>query len=245
MEVPASSVGLDSTRYHNYEVIPAIPQRRLLALDPRTGRMLWEAGAKERPLSFLDHLSFSTEPLAMDGRVYLAGAVFEGIPTAFVVALDGEDGSLIWKRRICAGSQELNMFGRPIREYCGSPISAVGDYLGGAIAPGVGIAAQALFERTAKLPRVELTRPPSVIGRNTPHSMQAGLLFGYVGLVEGMVVRFRAELGPEMKVVATGGLAPLIAAETDVIDVVDPWLTLEGLRLIWGLNQEQRLSSKE
>lgn len=117
-------------------------------------------------------------------------------------------------------------------------ISAAGDYLGGAIAPGVGIAAQALFERTAKLPRVELTRPPSVIGRNTPHSMQAGLLFGYVGLVEGMVARFRAELGPEMKVVATGGLAPLIAAETDVIDVVDPWLTLEGLRLIWGLNHE-------
>ena len=118
-------------------------------------------------------------------------------------------------------------------------ISAEGDYLGGAIAPGIGIAAQALFERTAKLPRVELTRPPSVIGRNTPHSMQAGLLYGYVGLVEGMVARFREELGPEMKVIATGGLASLIAAETDVIDVVDPWLTLAGLRLIWDLNQKQ------
>ena len=118
-------------------------------------------------------------------------------------------------------------------------ISAEGDYLGGAIAPGIGIAAQALFERTAKLPRVELTRPPSVIGRNTPHSMQAGLLYGYVGLVEGMVARFRVELGPEMKVIATGGLASLIAAETDVIDVVDPWLTLAGLRLIWDLNQPQ------
>jgi type III pantothenate kinase len=116
-------------------------------------------------------------------------------------------------------------------------VSAEGDYLGGAIAPGIGIAAQALFERTAKLPRVELTRPPSAIGRNTPHSMQSGLLFGYVGLVEGMVVRFRDELGPDMKVIATGGLAPLIAAETEVIDFVDPWLTLEGLRLIWGLNQ--------
>ncbi len=115
-------------------------------------------------------------------------------------------------------------------------ISAEGDYLGGAIAPGITIAAQALFERTAKLPRVELTRPPSVIGRNTPHSMQAGLLFGYVGLVEGMVARFREELGPAMKVVATGGLASLIAAETDVVDVVDPWLTLAGLRLIWDLN---------
>lgn len=117
-------------------------------------------------------------------------------------------------------------------------VSADGDYLGGAIAPGIGIAAQALFERTAKLPRVELSRPPSVIGRNTPHAMQSGLLFGYVGLVEGMVARFKKELGPETRVVATGGLAEIIAGETDVIDVVDPWLTLHGLRIIYELNQE-------
>jgi type III pantothenate kinase len=115
-------------------------------------------------------------------------------------------------------------------------VTAEGDYLGGAIAPGIGIAAQALFERTAKLPRVELARPPSVIGRNTPHSIQSGLLYGYVGLVEGMVRRFREELGPDMKVIATGGLANIIARETDIIDVVDPWLTLEGLRLIWEMN---------
>jgi type III pantothenate kinase len=116
-------------------------------------------------------------------------------------------------------------------------VSADGDYLGGAIAPGIGIAAQALFERTAKLPRVELSRPPSVIGRNTPHAMQSGLLFGYVGLVEGMVARFKAELGEETGVVATGGLAEVIAEETDVIDVVDPWLTLHGLRIIYNLNE--------
>lgn len=116
-------------------------------------------------------------------------------------------------------------------------ISTAGDYLGGAIAPGISIAAQALFERTAKLPRVELTRPPSVIGRNTPHSMQSGLLFGYVSLVEGMVARFREELGPTMKVVATGGLASLISAETEVVDIVDPWLTLAGLQLIWEMNE--------
>jgi type III pantothenate kinase len=115
-------------------------------------------------------------------------------------------------------------------------VSAEGDYLGGAIAPGIGIAAQALFERTAKLPRVELTRPPSVIGRNTPHSIQSGLLFGYVGLVEGMVARFKVELGPETRVIATGGLAEIIARETDVIDVVDPWLTLHGLRIVYELN---------
>ena len=116
-------------------------------------------------------------------------------------------------------------------------VSAEGDYLGGAIAPGIGIAAQALFERAAKLPRVELTRPPSVIGRNTPHAIQSGLLFGYVGLVEGMVARFKAELGPETQVIATGGLAEVIARETDAVDVVDPWLTLHGLRIVFGLNQ--------
>lgn len=115
-------------------------------------------------------------------------------------------------------------------------LSAEGHYLGGAIAPGIGIAAQALFERTAKLPRVELTRPPSAIGRNTPHAMQSGLLFGYVGLVEGMVARFKKELGPETRVVATGGLAETVAAETEVIDIVDPWLTLHGLRIVYGLN---------
>ena len=116
-------------------------------------------------------------------------------------------------------------------------ISDEGEYLGGAIAPGIGIAAEALFTRAAKLPRVDLDRPPSVIGRNTTQAMQSGLLFGYVGLVEGMVARFRAELGSNMKAIATGGLAEVITRETKVIDTVNPWLTLEGLRLIWNLNQ--------
>jgi type III pantothenate kinase len=115
-------------------------------------------------------------------------------------------------------------------------ISAEGEFLGGAIAPGIGIAAEALFLRTAKLQRVDLQRPPQAIGRNTVHSMQSGLLFGYVGLVEGMVARFRAELGPTMKVIATGGLAEVVAQETKVIDIIAPWLTLEGLRIVWELN---------
>ena len=116
-------------------------------------------------------------------------------------------------------------------------ISSEGDYLGGAIAPGIGIAAEALFTRAAKLPRVDLDRPPTAIGRNTTHAMQSGLLFGYVGLVEGMVVRFRRELGPEMKTIATGGLAEIVARETEVIDIIAPWLTLDGLRIVWELNQ--------
>jgi type III pantothenate kinase len=115
-------------------------------------------------------------------------------------------------------------------------ISADGDYLGGAIAPGIMLGADALYTRTAKLPRVDLGRPPSVIGRNTVHAMQSGLLFGYVAMVEGMVARFRVELGETMQVIATGGLAASVAAETETIDHVAPWLTLDGLRLIWDLN---------
>lgn len=115
-------------------------------------------------------------------------------------------------------------------------ITANGEYLGGAIAPGIGIAAEALFSRAAKLVRVDIQRPPSPIGRNTTHALQSGLLFGYVGLVEGLVARFRAELGPDMKVIGTGGLVETLAQETDVIQILAPWLTLDGLRIIWGLN---------
>ena len=116
-------------------------------------------------------------------------------------------------------------------------ISPEGDYLGGAIAPGIGIAAEALFIHAAKLPRVDLQRPPNAIGRNTVHAMQSGLLFGYVALVEGMVERFRGELGEGMHVIATGGLARVLAAETSTIEIVAPWLTLDGLRMIWDMNR--------
>ncbi len=116
-------------------------------------------------------------------------------------------------------------------------ISAEGEYLGGAIAPGIGIASDALFRRAAKLPRVEIMRPPAAIGRNTVHSLQSGLLYGYVGLVDGMVARFRAELGPEMKTIGTGSLVELIAKETRSIDIVEPWLALKGLKIIYELNR--------
>lgn len=115
-------------------------------------------------------------------------------------------------------------------------ISPKGEYLGGAIAPGVVISMDALFHHASKLPRVELTRPDCVVGRNTVASIQSGLWFGYVGLVQGMVVRMRDEVGFDTKVVATGGLAPLIAAQSDVVDEVDELLTLHGLRIIHGRN---------
>jgi len=116
-------------------------------------------------------------------------------------------------------------------------ISLEGDYLGGAIAPGIGIAAEALFARASKLYRVEIAAPPRAIGTNTGLAMQSGIFFGYVALVEGLVARFRRELGDDMKVIATGGLADAVARETSVIQYVDPWLTLEGLRIIYLLNR--------
>jgi len=117
-------------------------------------------------------------------------------------------------------------------------VSAEGDYLGGAIAPGLGIAAEALFSRTANLPRIELVAPPKAIGRNTIRCMQSGLVLGYIGLIEGLVTRIRAELGGQAKVIGTGGLAPLLAKETNIIETVDQMLTLEGLRLMYELNRE-------
>jgi type III pantothenate kinase len=118
-------------------------------------------------------------------------------------------------------------------------VNANGDYLGGAIAPGIGIASEALFSRAAMLYRVQLERPPAAIGKNTIHAMQSGILFGYVGLVEGLVRRFKDELGSDdIKVIGTGGLARQVAAETKCIDIVDQDLTLNGLRYIYELNME-------
>ncbi|MFD1204471.1 MULTISPECIES: type III pantothenate kinase [Sporosarcina] len=110
------------------------------------------------------------------------------------------------------------------------------EYMGGAIAPGIGISMEALFDRASKLPRVELTRPEHIIGKNTVSAMQSGIVFGYVGLVEGIVERMKAQSKVEPTVIATGGLAELIASETKSIDIVDNFLTLKGLHLIYERN---------
>jgi type III pantothenate kinase len=115
--------------------------------------------------------------------------------------------------------------------------SPKGEYLGGVLAPGIQISADALFARAAKLPRVEISKPPKVIGRNTIHAMQSGIVYGYVGLVDGLVTRLQTELGFPCHVIATGGLATVIAPLSSTIKEVDDTLTLTGLRLLFERNQ--------
>jgi type III pantothenate kinase len=145
--------------------------------------------------------------------------------------------------RIVNAAAAYRLYGGPIiivdfgtaTTFCA--VTKAGEYLGGAITPGVKISAEALFQRAAKLPRVELRKPKSVIGSDTISAMQAGILYGYAGLVDGIVERMKKELSPDAKVVATGGLAELVAPETKSIREIKPHLTLDGLRLLYALNR--------
>ena len=148
--------------------------------------------------------------------------------------------------RIVDAAAAFKMFGGPVivvdvgTATVFDAVNDQGDYLGGAIAPGISIAADSLFHSTAMLRRVELAPPPTAIGRNTIHALQAGLVLGYSELVKGMVGRFRNELGQHARVIATGGLAEVVASEAGVFDSVDPNLTLTGLKIVFDMNRDGR-----
>jgi type III pantothenate kinase len=189
-----------------------------------------------RPTAEMSRRYFGREPLIVDATMDT------GMPVLYEAPSDvGAD-------RIVNGVAAYERYGRAERRplivvdfgtaTTFDAISARGEYLGGVICPGVTISADALFERAARLPRVDVRRPDAVIGRTTVGSMQSGLFYGYIGLVEGIVGRMRRELGDASACIATGGLAEMIAPDAPAIDTVDRDLTLHGLRLIWKRNQD-------
>lgn len=170
-------------------------------------------------------------------------SITAGVKTGLQISYDNPRD--VGADRIVDAVAALNLYGKPViivdfgTATVFDAISKDGIYLGGAIAPGINVAAEALFLNTSQLRRVELVAPKSAIGQNTSTALQAGLVLGYAGLVTGLVERFKSELGPEAKVIGTGGLATIISKEADVFDDINQDLTLIGLRMIYNMNQTQ------
>ena len=166
-----------------------------------------------------------------------------GVKTGMRIRLDNPRE--VGPDRVVNAVAAQNLYGKPLivvdlgTATSFDVVSKEGDYLGGVIVPGIGIASDALFARTAALPRIELARPQQVIGRNTISAMQSGIIFGYIELIGGMIRRIEEELGSKAKVIATGGQAYPFAEEIAAIDIINPNLTLVGLRLIYEMNREQ------
>jgi type III pantothenate kinase len=170
-------------------------------------------------------------------------SITAGVKTGLQISYDNPRD--VGADRIVDAVAAINLYGKPViivdfgTATVFDAISKDGIYLGGAIAPGINVAAEALFLNTSQLRRVELVAPKSAIGQNTSTALQAGLVLGYAGLVTGLVERFKSELGHEAKVIGTGGLATIISKEADVFDDINQDLTLIGLRMIYNMNQTQ------
>ena len=170
-------------------------------------------------------------------------SITAGVKTGLQISYDNPRD--VGADRIVDAVAAISLYGKPViivdfgTATVFDAVSKDGIYLGGAIAPGINVAAEALFLNTSQLRRVELVAPKSAIGQNTSTALQAGLVLGYAGLVTGLVERFKSELGPEAKVIGTGGLATIISKEADVFDDINQDLTLIGLRMIYNMNQTQ------
>jgi type III pantothenate kinase len=188
--------------------------------------------------------------LAEMARLYLgrkALFVEPGVKTGMAILVDNPQE--VGADRIVNGVAAFHLYGGPCivvdfgTAITFDVISAKGEYLGGVIAPGLGISSEALFSRAAKLPRVEIKDPGKVVGTNTVSNMQAGLYYGALDMMDGIIARMKAELGGEIKVIATGGQANLVARGSKHIEHTDEFLTLTGLRLIWEKNQSAERSA--
>lgn len=209
-----------------------------------------QAGIKEKALSgivlssVVPPLMFSLEEMALRYFNIQPLVVGPGVKTGINILM--ENPREVGADRIVNAVAGYELYGGPLiivdfgTATTFDAVSERGDYLGGAIAPGISISTEALFQRAAKLPRVELVKPKKVIGRDTVTSMQSGIIFGFAGQVDGIVRRMIREFPVRPHVVATGGLARLIAAESETLEVVNPLLTLEGLRIIYARNRSDR-----
>jgi type III pantothenate kinase len=195
----------------------------------------------------------STVPSVLHEMREMCRRYFGGVPAVIVepgvktgVPIRMDNPKEVGSDRIMNSLAAVHLFGGPaiVVDFGTSTnfdaVSARGEFVGGALAPGIEISVDAMSRRAAQLLKVELTRPPHVVGKNTVEALQSGIVYGFAGQVEGIVRRMAAELSPSdpgsVTVIATGGLAPLVIAEVPVIDAYEPWLTLIGLRLVWERN---------
>lgn len=258
MAVLALDVGNSNIAIGVFSEGQLIRHWRIATVPERTGDELWlllRGLFEHEPLSLRDlqgicvssvvpSTLYSIEQMARDYTHMTPLVVGPGIKTGLVI--QSENQREVGADRIANAVATLERYGAPsiIVDFGTATTFTIlnrqGHYIGGLIAPGIKISADALYQRAAKLPRVDLVRPPSIIGRNTVTSMQAGIVYGFAGQVDGVVERIQTETNENYTVVATGGLAPVVEFESHQIQHVHPTLTLEGLYLLWERNKSGR-----